>query len=983
MKHVYQPAPRAVDSNPAVPEPLSRLIAQLMSKAREERPASGLAVRQALDELRTDSVGGTRTTDTLRYPLPAPLADPQRTFVGRRSALDDLRSSWSRASGGASQLVVITGEAGIGKTSLAAAFAQATYEGGACVLYGRCDEDALISYQPFVEALRHLVAHDPDLVAELDPGLSIELAELARLVPELRRQTMMGMAAQSRESVDRFQLFEGVLALLSPAIRRQRMLLVIDDMQWADEPTELLLRYLMRAELRGLMVIVTRRPPMPSRRDPLVRVGEDVRRRAGGERRLLALTLTGLDADETHELASARRDEPVDREFSRLLRAGTEGHPFFIEQVLNGLRGADLAVGDRAANALQSLRVPQEVQDFIEYRLATFGAEIRDVLTQSAVCGPEFRLDVLSELRGEDNEAVISLLSEPLATGLILEPSIGRYAFSHALVRETLYDRQLGKNERAQLHLRIGEALERLSSEATTASELALHFHAAREIGGAERAVTYSLAAARDAAGALAYEKAAAYARDACEALTVLGSSRDGERCRILRLAGRLYWQAGDQQAAQRQFRQAANIARELGDPVQFARSALGYAGRSYDAEAIDPDLRRLFEEALATLPQSETATRARLLARLAEALHPVAGERAIELTGEALDILRRAPDDDALTTVMAARHMALLHIDYHEERYELGKRWIELTEDRRDRLGHALQWRLFDLIERGESDDISDARGTRRRLADLAEELGQPLFRHFMAAFDAKWLLMEGKFGEAEQKSREAFLHGRRAQGTHVPLLFAGQRVVLGRDQGRLEDLARDLSSFVDIDDPSLPAWRVALIMAFSESGDRERARAWLRELAKDRFAGIPRDMFWLGAMCMLAESAAELEETSVIADLRAQLEPYSKYNAQLAWAAVLGPVSAFVGLLAASLGDHAAAEDQFEIALQRCAILNARPAQARIQCQLSESLLARGDNPARATELLERSHATARELGMVGVEERVRRALAQLDPA
>jgi tetratricopeptide (TPR) repeat protein len=450
-----------------------------------------------------------------------------------------------------------------------------------------------------------------------------------------------------------------------------------------------------------------------------------------------------------------------------------------------------------------------------------------------------------------------------------------------------------------------------------------------------------------------------------------------------MRLAGRLYWQAGDQKAAQQQFKAAADLARALGDPSQFARAVLGYAGRSYDAEAIDPDLRGLFDEALEILPPSETATRARLLARLAEALHALDGKRAIDLTAEALDILRQAPDEDALTTVMAARHMTLLHIDYHADRLELGKRWIERTENQGDRLGHALHWRLFDLLERGDPSDISEVRNTRRRLGELAQQLDQPLFRHFVAAFDAKWLLMEGKFADADRASRQALAHGRRAQGSHVALLFGGQRLVLRRDQGRVEELAHDIAGVVDMDDPSLPAWRVALMTVFSESGDRDRAGAWLTELARDNFAAVPRDMFWLGTMCMAGESAAELVETRFIRDLLTQLEPYSDYNAQLGLSVMLGPVSGFVGRLAAAIGEHASAERHFGVALERCAMLGALPAKARIQWQLARSLLARNADLARATELLEHSRVAARELGMAGLEGRAARALTELGPA
>ena len=388
-------------------------------------------------------------------------------------------------------------------------------------------------------------------------------------------------------------------------------------------------------------------------------------------------------------------------------------------------------------------------------------------------------------------ERVIDLLSEPVAAGLVVEEQIGGYSFSHALVRETLYKRGLGLSERAQLHLRIGETLERLGAESLNAPELALHFHAAREIGGAERAVAYALRAADAADKALAYEEAAAYARQACDALECLGSGRDHDRWTVMQSAGRLLWRAGDQQGAQEQFVAAATLARNLGDATLLAKAALGYAGRSYHAEALDPTLRTLFDEALASVPPTETSLHAKLLARLAEALHPVDGKRAIRLTEQALDILAHDPDEPALITALAARHIALMHISHQAERLHVGRRWMQLAQGRRRHsLGTALNWHAYDLIERGEPADIDAARDVRRRLSELASSLQQPLHLHFASCLDAKWLIMEGAFEDATRKAHEGYQYGKRAQGTHVALLLAGQCFSLNRDQGRLHDL-------------------------------------------------------------------------------------------------------------------------------------------------------------------------------------------------
>ena len=979
MKHVDEPAPRASDVNPGVPEALSRLILQLMSKRPEDRPASGLAVCQALDALTSSSVVAVRDDGPGRHRLPESLAAAtERPFVGRRDAIEALGETWERAATERSQLAVITGEAGIGKTSLATAFAHRVYDEGAVVLYGRCDEDPLVSYQPFVEALRQLIVDDPDVVSELDSSWSAELAELSRLIPELRRRPSTMSGTSRRDSLERYQLFEAILALISPTVHRRRMLLVLDDMQWADEPTELLLRHLMRAPLHGLMVLVTRRPSKPAERDPLVKVLADLKRDVGGDRRLIALSIVGLDVRETHQLASAQRERPVDREFSQLLRTQTAGNPFFIEQVLRGLGDVDLSTAQQAAAAMESLRVPQEVQEFIDYRLAGFSGDVRELLAQAAVCGPEFRVDVLAKLRSVGTGQIIDLLREPLAAGLIVEPAIARYAFSHALVRETLYGRRLGKSERAQLHLRIGETLESMPSQAIAAAELARHFHAAREIGGAKRTVEYALTAAHDAGKALAYEAAAAFTHQACDALECMGEDHDLERCRLLRVGGRLLWQAGDQKGAQSAFLASATLARKLGNPSQLARAALGYAGRSYDAEGIDPNLRQLFDEALETVPAAETSLRAKLLARLADALHPVDGPHALDLTTEALDILSQSPDDDALTTVEAARHVVLLHIDHHNERFRVSKEWARLAEERRhDSTGPALNWRLYDLLERGDAVDMEEVHRTRKRLGELAETLRQPLLRHFVESFDAKLLLMEGEFADAEQKAREGYMHGVRAQGTHVALLFGGQRFALLREQGRLPELKTEVSSFLDTEHPTLPAWRAALTVVACDAGDLERAHTELTALSRDGFSAIPADMFWLGTMCMLAECAAELGDVELGAALKVRLDPYAAYNAQIGLSVMFGPVHGFLGRLGALLGGDEFARRQFEMAIDRCTILGAQPALARVRCHYGELLLSSGGDRQLARDLLEQSHGVALELGMAGIADRAGGAL------
>ena len=239
-QHVRQPPadPRAF--NAAVPARLATLILRLLSKLPADRPGSAREVELTLAEI---IAAGTAADDASRpVSLPVQLAGPaERPFVGRDHAMEALRSGWLRAAEGRPSLRLITGEPGIGKTRLAAAFADEVQAEGALVLYGRCDEDPLISYQPFVEALRELISSQPGLETALDPRLEPELVELGRLVPELRRSAPPEEAPATADS-ERYLLFETVVALLTAATATRPLLLVLDDLHWADKPTVLLLR---------------------------------------------------------------------------------------------------------------------------------------------------------------------------------------------------------------------------------------------------------------------------------------------------------------------------------------------------------------------------------------------------------------------------------------------------------------------------------------------------------------------------------------------------------------------------------------------------------------------------------------------------------------------------------------------------------------------------------------------------------------------
>ncbi|HKH16565.1 MAG TPA: AAA family ATPase [Solirubrobacteraceae bacterium] len=995
LQVVHTPPPDLRDVNADVPEAVARFVARLLSKRPDDRPASATEARDTLDSLLTH--GSPPARPAVRgAPLPRVLqTDPERPLVGRDAALEALDGAWMRVGGGRARLVLVAGEAGIGKTRLAAAFAERVYDASATVLYGRCDEDPLVSYQPFVEALRHQIRHVPSAVTEVDPELAPELAELSGLIPELRGRIPAAPKDVPTVSAttQRYRLFEAAFALMTTSAGTRPLLLVIDDLQWIDKATGQLLRHLLRAASeRAMMVLATVRTERPEDTSmlglpalhPLADVLDALRSDPGlGRDRVETLPLAGLDVAGCGALVSrgseAAPDSAPDSELVQLLHERTSGNPFFIEETLRGLAEADVSATDDAAAALDRIGVPAGALGVIERRLARLSPAAAELLTLASVFGREVPLDLIGELLGTPGPELPPGYREVLAAGLVVERGPGRFTFCHALVREALYRRRLTDADRARLHLRVGEALEqRRGDDEPLAAELAHHFHAAAEVGGAEKAIDYARQAAKSASAASAHEEGAQQARRALDVLERFGPERDAERCRLLLTLARAQWQLGELAAARTTCDAAAELARRLGDPHQLARAALGFGGRWYDVGTVDEPLVALLEEALAALPPDDGPVRARLLARLADAQHFSSEEGSVALSAQAIAMARRLGDEDALVHALAGRHTALLHCDHLDERLAIGEEWLALATaaEHGDVRAQALHWRIFDLVELG---DMEAARRHHGELSELAERLRQPLYRHFAAAWEAKWLEMAGRFEDAKLKADLSYDLARRAQAAYAESNYAGQLFGLARDRGRLGQLLPSVQPLIG-ENPRLGVWRAGFVLARLESGDAELARAELARLAQEDFANVPRDLFWLGAMCLLAEAAAALGDDPASRTLLRLLTPHAERNAQIGLAMYVGPVRRFLGLLTAQLGAVEDARAHFEAALRASTAMGAATAEAHVQCELGALLLAYGDvaDHAAAIDLLRRSHDTAGALEMAPLMRRADRLLA-----
>jgi DNA-binding SARP family transcriptional activator len=416
--------------------------------------------------------------------LPAELmARGDAPLVGRTRELEQLSELWRQAReasprerydvsvqpGG--RLALLTGDAGIGKTRLVAELGRRAHASGAFVLAGRSPQDALLPYQPFVEALRHYVVHVP--FDDLRASAREYGSELARLVPELRRRAPdLPAPVEGDADTERYRLFEAVVGLLSEISASVPVLLVLDDLQWADRPTLLLLRHVARApDLRRVLVLGSYRAAAEYA-DGFAAALAELRR----ERLVTQITVGGLTESETAELVRIRAGGSPSPALIRGLHAETEGNPFFIEEIVRHLAEAGVDTDQADARELERVGLPEGVKEVIAVRLSRLRSPAVEWLRLAAVIGRDFDLSLLEQVASLDEDQFLNALDEALAAGLVGEAPghAGRYSFSHALIRETLYEGMSGPR-RARNHRRVGEALEAIG-DGTQLTALALHF---------------------------------------------------------------------------------------------------------------------------------------------------------------------------------------------------------------------------------------------------------------------------------------------------------------------------------------------------------------------------------------------------------------------------------------------------------------------------------------------------------------------------
>jgi len=816
-------------------------------------------------------------------PLPRFLVpDSHLPMVGREALVQTFDQRWADARAGRAGVVVVRGQAGIGKTRLVSQFAAMAHASGGLVLGGWCSSDVDVPYEPLAMAFRSVAGLDP----ALDAALTSSAGALGRLFPATSGDEL-------QPYFPRLELFDAVGELLHRLAKRQPVLLVVDDLHWAAAPTVLLLRHLIGAANEDRLLIVgTFRDGDLGPSHPMRDLLADVR----SARNATILDPLGLNETDVAALVSTvAPSAPLSRAalVAEAVCRETAGNPFFAAELLRHLTDTGELQRSLTGDSASVASVPLEMSDVVTRRLAQLVPGAVDVLRAAAVIGASFDVGLLADVTEMPEGALVDLLEGVARTGLVAELGVGEFGFVHAIVRTALLD-GLSATRAARLHRSVAEALE--ANGADQFDELAFHW----QMAGVEANATSHLMRAADRdMGALAFESAKARYVRVIDLLNrdVRADTQVRARAWIgLAAAQRGMFDPTFKEAAVR----AARLARSARDPLLMAEAAnlttwLG-THSFWVAEAPDTEMIELCEHTLAQLP-ADSPLRVRLLATLASHLtfSPSFDQR-VTLIAEANRLAALLGDTQLMVDVLHAEFVCLWEPGTLARREQIARDLGRLARATGEAHLEFLSgfFAAYCLLERGEL-DACEARLVQLEPALAAIRDGQNEFLIERLRITIAILRSEGGV-----QARVDALFQRFGQSlTDAEGTWMIQTAVLAYQAGVLGDLVGSLQSMTT--GPQARMWAAGLAVALWWSGDEQGAAEVL-----DRPDDLPRNYFWLAVQQALAEVAVGLGRHDHCRTIFDDLLPFrGLVSVTGGGSSCFGLVSRSLGVLALELGE------------------------------------------------------------------------------
>lgn len=908
---------------------------------------------------------------------------PTFGMVGREIETALLADAFKKVSAGEGrEIILVSGEAGLGKTTLVAEAARAAHRVGACVLFGHAEEDIASPYQLFAESLGHYVNHADD--ERLWRHTRDHGSELSLLVPALSsRITDLPPPKATDTDTERYLLFTAVVGLLAEASMEDPIVLVFDDLQWADSGSLHLLRYLAGTDLpmRVLILATFRDDELPNAKDLRDTMGILWRQRG-----VARVELEGLNHGDVVSYMESAAGHKLDESGVALAHAvhrETDGNPFFLGEVLRYLSETGAIYQDAAGQWMQAdsliPALPDSVREVVGGRVARLGDRAERSLSFAAVIGRNFDIDLLTRVTRFTEDELLEILHAASTAALVREVAgpPGHYAFAHALIRHTIYE-DLGPTRRARAHQQVAEALEEICGgrPGPRIGELARHWLNASD-DFSDRAIRYARQAGDAALNALAPAEALRYFMQASE---LMERVEDADPVLMLDLSiglGTAQRQIGDP-AFRETLLEAAHLAADLGDTKRLVAAALANNRGFYSAVgATDTEKVAVLETALRQLPEG-VPERALVLATLcSEIAHGSPLERRQALADEAEDIVKDSSDDTTSVRVLNHLYVPLQVPQLIEP--ALGRTTEALK--RAERVGDpallywAAMWRYETACRTG---DIEELDRCLQIHGAMANKLGQPMFTWGHTFLQAQRAFIAGDTDRAETLATEALQIGTDSGQPDAAIIYGTQLIMVRGQRGTMNELIPLIEQMAS-DAPEISPWMFGSLLAKAhvEVDRTEEALVHLEAFAAAGF-DLQLDQVWLSGMVDFADAAVECGHPAIAARLFELLAPW---HAQLpsTGASALPPVSHYLGGLAGVLGRFDEADAFFSQSAAMSERMGAKFFAARTDLWWGILLTRRnrpGDIEAAAGHLT-KSQRVARALGYGNVDRRATKAL------
>jgi DNA-binding winged helix-turn-helix (wHTH) protein len=941
----------------AVPWSISHARSALGQRRGQKRPIEtvhgrGYRFTAPVQALNSPAAPGTAPQGAIS--VPASIAPTARPFVGRAAIMRRLEDRLEATREGHGRLCLLCGEPGIGKTRCAEELMARARKIGFRTWVGRATEGVGAPvFWPWIQILREAVREHPELRDAGEPLLS-------RLVALEPKEAPPVQAGAERERRDRFWLLDEIAQLLLRAARKSPILLLIDDLQWADAGSIKLLGFLApELENARLLIVATERDETSP----------------GGARRLAQLArhaeridltrLTAIDVG-LYIMELTAGVEPAEQLAQAVYRAST-GNPLFVQETLRAL------IDEHGHSALSTLAAtavtpPDVARDVLRLPLEALDAGMRALLSQASVLGEGFDLALLQAVSGEPMQRLLEMAEAASRSGLITAETPERYRFSHALLRSILYD-EMATAERVAVHRRAAEALEALRPVEPRHNEIAYHFYHSLPAGDYGRVATAARRAAEAAEALLAHEDAVAFYEWALEAQALDPSSGPRERATLLLACGSAQRFAGRDSHARATLARLFELARQHGYAELLLRAARVLRPTYAMAAIPDPFVREALEEVLRIAPEGPGEQRIGALSQLA-CVPPYATDmrRSKELSGRALELARQLGERASLFEALRSRLYSLSGPDDIDALLAVTDEILALERDRAGWMsGEAYGARFAAFVHRG---DLVEADGALAALGQTARQLRLPEAIWYHDRLSAQRRARDGDFAAAETACNELRARSQRmglsygATFTDIvrgALLFERRGVAAWGEGWDFTALLRGGAA-------QAPTQRAHLARSAARVGQLEPAQATLDSMAAHGFELIPKDISYLNTLACLATAAVILDDRPRAERLYELLSPYPEHNTPDGMLFYEGSVSHYLAELAACVGRDDRVAAHFETALVMNQRLGQRPQLARTRLAYARWLGLREGRAERerAKELERAAYETGAELGM-----------------